>query len=113
MAENEAKHGRDLAERRTQLFGDASVRGSRDDVFDIEAPEQGAPRANMSTLQAFQIALSSEEKAFDFYDRALPYVTRRSGLCSGAAGRGDGACGARAEGDCRSAPWLGCRVGGR
>jgi rubrerythrin len=75
MAENEAKHGRDLAERRNALFGDAPVRVSRDDLFDVEAPEQGAPRSNMSTLQAFQVALSSEKKAFDFYDLALAHVT--------------------------------------
>ena len=75
MAENEAKHGKQLAERRKALFGDAPMRVSRDDLFDVEAPEQGAPRSNMSTLQAFEVALSSEQKAFDFYDLALPHVT--------------------------------------
>lgn len=75
MATNEAKHGQELADRRTELFGDAPVRVSRDDIFDVEAPDPGAPRATMSTLQAYQVALESEQKAFDFYDRALPYVT--------------------------------------
>lgn len=75
MAENEAKHGQDLADRRTALFGDTPVRVSRNDIFDVEAPEQGAPHATMSTLQAYEVALASERKAYDFYDQALPYVT--------------------------------------
>lgn len=75
MAENESKHGKELEKRRKELFGDAPMRVSRDDLFDVEAPEQGAPRSNMSTLQAFQVALSSEQKAYDFYDEALAHVS--------------------------------------
>ena len=75
MAENEAKHGRELEERRKAMFGDTPVRVSLDDLFDVEAPEEGAPRANMSALRAFEIALSSEQKAFAFYQEALPHVT--------------------------------------
>jgi rubrerythrin len=75
MAENEAKHGKELAKRRKSLFGDVPVRISRDDLFDVEAPDQGAPRSNMSTLRAFEVALFSEQKAFDFYDQALAHVT--------------------------------------
>jgi rubrerythrin len=75
MAENEAKHGKALEQRRKELFGDTPMRVSRDDLFDVEAPEQGAPRSSMSPLQAFRVALSSEQKAFDFYDLALPHVT--------------------------------------
>ena len=75
MARNEAKHGSDLAERRKELFGDKPLRVSLDDLFDVEAPDQGAPRATMSALRAYKVALSSEKKAFDFYDLALPHVT--------------------------------------
>jgi rubrerythrin len=75
MAENEAKHGRDLQERRKAMFGDAPTRVRLDDLFDVEAPEEGAPRSHMSARQAFEVALSSEQKAFDFYDAALPHVT--------------------------------------
>ena len=75
MAENEAKHGRELASRRKALFGDAPMRVTLDDLFDVEAPEVGAARSNMSTLKAFQVALSSEQKAHDFYDQALAHVT--------------------------------------
>ena len=75
MAENEAKHGKELAARRKALFGDAPMRVSRDDLFDVEAPDQGAPRSNMSTRQAFEVALAAEQKAHAFYDQALAYVT--------------------------------------
>lgn len=75
MAGNEEKHGRQLADRRKELFGDKPLRVSRDVIFDIEAPDVGAPRWNMSPLQAFQLALASEEKAYWFYDEALKHVT--------------------------------------
>ena len=74
MAENEAKHGKDLEERRKAMFGKVPMRVSRDDLFDVEAPEVGAPRSNMSPLKAFEVALSSEQKAYDFYDRALAHI---------------------------------------
>ncbi len=75
MAENEAKHGKELTKRREAIFGDIPVQVSRDDLCDVEAPDEGAPRSTMSTLQAFEVALSSEQKAFDFYDQALAHVT--------------------------------------
>jgi len=75
MAKNEAKHGEELAKRRQTLFGDAPLRVSPDDLFDVEAPDHGAPRFNMSTLRALEVALSSEQKAHDFYDQALAHIT--------------------------------------
>jgi rubrerythrin len=75
MATNEEKHGRQLIERRQELFGDTPPRISRSAIFDVEAPEVGAPRQGMSPLKAFQLALASEEKAFWFYDEALGHVT--------------------------------------
>lgn len=75
MAENEAKHGKELLERRKARFGDTPMRVSPDDLTDVEAPEQGAPRSNMSPLQAFEVALAAEQKAYDFYDAALEHVT--------------------------------------
>lgn len=74
MAKNEAKHAKELATRRQTRFGDAPMRVSRDDLFDVEAPDVGSPRSNMSTLQAFQVALAAEQKAHGFYDQALAYV---------------------------------------
>jgi rubrerythrin len=74
MAVNEKKHGDQLAERRLALFGDTPANVRLDDIFDVEAPEFGAARWNMSQLAAFQVALSSEKKALAFYDAALPNV---------------------------------------
>ena len=75
MAENEAKHGQELEARRKTLFGDAPARLTLDDLYDVEAPEMGAPRRGMSTLQAFEVGLAAEKKAYDFYDMALPGIT--------------------------------------
>ncbi|MDH3275060.1 MAG: ferritin family protein [Gammaproteobacteria bacterium] len=75
MAENEAKHGQELEIRRKALFGDAPARLTLDDLFDVEAPEMGAPRRGMSTMQAFEVGLEAEQKAYDFYDMALPGIT--------------------------------------
>jgi len=75
MAQNEAKHGRDLEARRKSLFGDAPMRVTLDDLFDVEAPDAGAPRRNMSVVRAYEIGLAAERKAYDFYDTALPGIT--------------------------------------
>ena len=64
MAVNENKHGEQLAERRFELFGDERPKVKLDDIFDVEAPDFGAPRNNMSPLDAYLVALSSEKKAF-------------------------------------------------
>jgi len=74
MAENEKKHGNQLMKRRKELFGDGPPRVDPSALFDVEAPESGAPRWNMSPLKAFQLALSSERKAQWFYDEALEHV---------------------------------------
>ena len=74
MAENEKKHRDQLVERRFALFGDKPPKMKLDDIFDVEAPDVGAPRWNMSQLKACQLALSAEKKAYDFYDVALPGV---------------------------------------
>ncbi|TGO02442.1 hypothetical protein PN36_25070 [Candidatus Thiomargarita nelsonii] len=75
MAENEEKHGKELTKRRKALFGDAPMRLNLDDLFDVEAPEIGSIRSTMSVLQAFEVALSAEQKAYDFFDQTLPQIT--------------------------------------
>lgn len=75
MADNEAKHGQELEARRKALFGDTPPRVTLDDLYDVEAPDMGAPRRGMSTVQAFEVGLAAEQKAYDFYDGALPGVT--------------------------------------
>lgn len=76
MAVNETKHGDELAERRQALFGDQPPRVTVDDVFDVEAPDVGAPHRNMSIFKAYEVALAAEKKAHAFYDRALRTVTQ-------------------------------------
>jgi rubrerythrin len=76
MAENEKKHGDELAQRRRALYGDRPATVSPDDLFDVEAPDVGAAHRNMSVFNAFQVALHAEQKAFAFYDRALRTVTQ-------------------------------------
>ncbi|HSQ73135.1 MAG TPA: ferritin family protein [Rubrivivax sp.] len=76
MAINENKHGEQIAERRLALFGDQRPNVKLDDIFDVEAPDVGAPTQNMSPLKAYWVALDSEKKAFAFYDQALRYVNQ-------------------------------------
>ena len=75
MAVNEAKHGTELLTRRIALFGKVPMKVKLGDLYDVEAPEMGATRRGMSTLQAFEVGLTAEKKAYDFYDMALPGVT--------------------------------------
>jgi len=75
MAVNENKHGEQIAERRIALFGDQHPIVKITDIFDVEAPDYGAPSRDMSPLKAYRVALSSERKAFAFYDQALRNVS--------------------------------------
>ena len=75
MAKNEAKHGTELLARRMALFGKVPMKLKLVDLYDVEAPETGAPRRGMSTVQAFEVGLLAEQKAYDFYDGALPGIT--------------------------------------
>jgi rubrerythrin len=75
MAENEAKHGTELLERRMALFGKVPMKVKLDDLYDVEAPDSGAPRRGMSILQALELGLAAEKKAYDFYNMALPGIT--------------------------------------
>jgi rubrerythrin len=75
MAGYEAKHRAELVSRRRALFGGAPRRVTPDAIDDVEAPDRGSPRVFMSARQALEVALSSEEKAYEFFDEALPHVT--------------------------------------
>lgn len=75
LARNEVKHAADLQSQRLAQFGDTPSRVSTTDLFDVEAPDVGTLRVGMSPLRALQIALSAEQKAFQFYDEALVYIT--------------------------------------
>ncbi len=74
MAENEAKHRDELVAQRKKLFARQKVRVTRDQLDDVEAPDRGKPRVFMSARQAMEVALDSEEKAYDFFAGALKHV---------------------------------------
>ncbi|HUW25195.1 MAG TPA: ferritin family protein [Gallionella sp.] len=72
MARNEHKHGAALTERRRLLFGDSPVRVA--DMMkgaEVEAPEFEKAVRYMTPRQALEVALESEIKAYEFYDRIL------------------------------------------
>ena len=74
MVENEAKHGRELLARRTQLFGDTPRAVTAAMIYDVEAPDFDEARAFMSAHQAMEAALASEVKAHAFFESALPSI---------------------------------------
>jgi len=74
MAENEGKHHAELVAQRKKLFARQKVRVTRDQLDDVEAPDRGKPRVFMSARQAMEVALDSEEKAYDFFAAALKHV---------------------------------------
>ena len=76
MVVNENKHCEQIAERRLELFGQTPPNVKLSDITDVEAPEVGATRWDMSTLKAYLVALAAEEKAHAFYDDALRHVTQ-------------------------------------
>ena len=78
MAKNEKRHGDELAARRRSLFGDAPARITADMIEDIEAPDSGKPRSNMSPRHAMNVAMESEIKAYEFYAKALPGIKDNS-----------------------------------
>ena len=74
MAVNEAKLGQELSERRQKLFGDAPSEVERSMIFDVEAPEFYRTRAFMSVEEALDLAKDAENKAYEFFDKALPQI---------------------------------------
>jgi len=75
MAQNEAKHGEDIAVRRKELFGDAPSRMSRSMLWDVEAPDYDQARAFMSPRRALEVALESEIKAHAYFTAAIPSLS--------------------------------------
>lgn len=74
MARNEKRHGDELAKRRHALFGDAPSRVTAEMIEDVEAPGSGTPRPFMSPRHALEVAMESEIKAWEYFDRALPGI---------------------------------------
>ncbi|MBP9791463.1 MAG: ferritin family protein [Bacteroidia bacterium] len=74
MAENEAKHCLELSNQRKKLFGLNPVVVNRfmiDEIRDVEAPDYDTVRSFMSPKKALEVALASEIKAYNFYEKVL------------------------------------------
>jgi rubrerythrin len=67
MAKNEARHGEELAERRTRLYPNLPHRVDRSMLWDVEAPGYETVRAFMSLKEALEVALAAEVKAFNYF----------------------------------------------
>jgi rubrerythrin len=74
MAVNEANHGRELAKRRSALFGNSPREVDRSLIFEVEAPDYNRTRAFMSMQEALELALDAEVKAYNYFDKALPEI---------------------------------------
>jgi rubrerythrin len=74
MIVNEKKHGDELTERRTALFGSQPRRVDRAMLFNVEAPDYEKARAFMSRREALQVALDCERKAQSFFTEAVKHV---------------------------------------
>jgi rubrerythrin len=75
MAINEEKHGAQLSELRRSLFKDEPRRVDRDLIDEVEAPALNRARLVMSSRKAMELAIESEEKAYDFFANACRVVT--------------------------------------
>lgn len=75
MALNETKHGEELSVRRKQMFGDTPRKVTRAVIWDVEAPEYDKARAFMTPRQALEVAMESETKAYEFFEKALEHVS--------------------------------------
>ena len=78
MAMNEAKHGRQLRERRERLFGSEPRAVDRTMLFDVEAADYDEVRAFMSPRRAMSTALRCEEKAHAFFSAAIPNIVNKA-----------------------------------
>jgi rubrerythrin len=74
MAEYEARHGAQLAERRQHAFGALPRLVQPSMLFDVEAPEYDQARAFMTPHAAMRAALRSEVKAHAFFQAAVPHA---------------------------------------
>jgi rubrerythrin len=74
MVRIEELHRNQLVEERKKAFGDQPSTVRREMIFDVEAPDYDEARAEMSTRQALETALRSEEKAHRFFVEVLSHV---------------------------------------
>jgi len=76
MVRIEELHRQQLLEERKKHFNDQPVAVRREMIFDVEAPDYDEARADMTTRQALEAALRSEEKAHRFFVSVLSHVQK-------------------------------------
>jgi rubrerythrin len=75
MVVAEEKHGAQLAQIRESLFPGEPRRITLDMIDNVEAPMKIRGRYSMSAHDAMEIAIESEERAWDFFSRASAAAT--------------------------------------
>jgi rubrerythrin len=74
FAAQEAEHEEKLSRRRKQLFGDQQQVVERSMLWEVEAPRFEEARTFMSPRQALEVAMTAEQRAYQFYESALPEI---------------------------------------
>jgi rubrerythrin len=75
MAKREQRHHDQIVVQRKRLYGDAPASNAAKVSWAVEMPDFYAVPDNVTLKQAFEVALTSETAAHDFYAGALEYVT--------------------------------------
>lgn len=74
MVVNESKHRRQLEARRHVLFRHEPPRFETSLMDDVEAPDHAEVPEAITAREAMEVALRAEVRAYEFYDRALPFI---------------------------------------
>jgi rubrerythrin len=75
MAKLERHHHDQIVAQRKRLYGDAPASNADKVSWAVEMPDFDKLPTDASLRHAFDIALDSENRAFEFYSGALDYVT--------------------------------------
>jgi rubrerythrin len=74
MAVREKRHKEEITARRTELFGDVPARHDENAPWEAEVPDYESLGREVSLEEAFNVAMSAETQAHDFYAEALEYI---------------------------------------
>jgi rubrerythrin len=74
MVVNEGKHRLELEARRRALFRHEPERIEISVLDGGEAPDRSEVPHSIGARQAMEVALRAEERAWEFYDRAIPHL---------------------------------------
>ena len=75
MAVREKRHHDQIVALRERLFGDAPASNAAKVSWSVEEPDVYRVPDDVTLRQAFEVAMESETRAYDFYAGALEYAT--------------------------------------